>query len=389
MQSRVACGALVCVASFVLAGCGATAARSTNSGQPTSAGLQKYSLTLTPQANTPLGIPREIHFTSQQQGWAISGGSPSTVGYVAYSDNGGSSWLKYAFPGVTFTVINSTNVQSATAIGSKNQSLFIATTVNGGKSWEITLDPHPPFDAPYLKKAYPFDNGWLVLSSSGRLWHYNGKGWQAIATPKHAIIKKWAVHSSIIYAVLGQDRLTSTSDSGKTWHTLVDTHGSQTITAFATLGSNEWVLEQRVQSNQTINTLLFSSNQGKTFSQIYIATLSSTLSWNQIKMVSSSDGWAVGGSCGDIIGNCATTLYRTTNGGRTWKPVSLPSVDYHYPNPNVPPAHLTGFKPTGFFTSTNTMISFGYLPPNVTSPTIFSTSDGGQQWIPERSGKQQ
>ena len=384
MQSRLAYGVFACVTSFVLAGCGATDARSTNSGQPTSAGLKKYSLTLIPQANTPLGIPREIHFTSQKQGWAISGGSPSTVGYVAYSDNGGRSWLKYGFPGVTFTVINSTNAQSATAIGSKDQSLFIATTVNGGKSWEITLDPHPPFDAPYLKKAHAFDNGWLVLSSSGRLWQYKGKRWQATPTPKHAIVKTWAVHSSIIYAVLGQDRLASTSDSGKTWHTLVDTHGSQRITAFTTLGSNEWILEQRAQSNQTTNRLLFSSNQGKTFSRIYIGTLPSTVAWNRIDMVNISDGWAIGGSCSVIVGNCATTLYRTTNGASTWKRISLPSVDYHYPNPNVPPAHLTGFRPTGFFTSTNTMISFGYLPPNVTSPTIFSTSDGGQQWIPTR-----
>lgn len=384
MQNRLAYGVFACVASFVLAGCGATAARSSNSGQPTSAGLQKYSLTLIPQANTPLGIPREIHFTSQKQGWAISGGSPSTVGYIAYSDNSGSSWIKYGFPGVTFTVINSSNSQSATAIGSKNQSLFIATTANGGKSWEITLDPHPPFGAPYLKNAYPFNNGWLVLSSSGRLRQYNGKRWQVTPTPKHATVKTWAVHSSIIYAVLGQDRLASTSDSGKTWHTLVDTHGSQTITAFTTQGTNEWVLEQRAQSNQMTNILLFSSNQGKTFTQIYTATLPSTLAWNRIDMVNISDGWAVGGSCSDVIGNCATTLYRTTNGGRTWKQISLPSTGYHYPNPNVPPVQLSGFRPTGFFTSTNTMISFGYLPPNVTSPTIFSTSDGGQQWIPTR-----
>jgi photosystem II stability/assembly factor-like uncharacterized protein len=384
MQSRVGCGVFACVASFVLAGCGATAALSTNSGQPTSAGLQKYSLTLTPRANTPLGIPREIHFTSQKQGWAISGGPPSTVGYIAYSNNSGSSWLKYGFPGVTFTVINSSNSQSATAIGSKNQSLFIATTVNGGKSWEITLDPHPPFDATYLKKAYPFDNGWLVLSSSGRLWHYNGKRWQTIPTPKQAIVKTWVVHSPTVYAVLGQDRLASTNDRGKTWHTLVDTHGSQTITAFTTQGTNEWVLEQRAKSNQTTNTLLFSSNQGNTFSQIYTGTLPSTLAWNRIDMVNQTDGWAAGGSCSDVIGNCANTLYRTTNGARTWKRISLPSVDYHYPNPNVPPAHLTGFRPTGFFTSTNTMISVGYLPPNVASPTIFSTSDGGQQWIPTR-----
>ena len=169
----------------------------------------------------------------------------------------------------------------------------------------------------------------------------------------------------------------------------MDTHGSQTITAFTTHGTNEWVLEQAAQSNQTTNTLLFSSNQGKTFTQIYTATLPSTLAWNRVDMVNVSDGWAVGGSCSDVIGNCATTLYRTTNGGRTWKRVSLPSVDYHYPNPKVSPVQLTGFQSSGFFTSTNTMISFGYLPPNVTSPTIFSTSDGGQQWIPERSGKQQ
>ena len=384
MQSRLAYGVFACVASFVLAGCGAKANQSKISVQPTSAGLEKYSLTLNPQGTPPPGIPRAIHFTSQQQGWAISGGSPSTVGYIGYSDNSGRSWLMYAFPGVTFSILDSSNGQSVTAIGSKKQSLFMATTLNGGKSWEITLDPRPPFAAPYLKKAFPFDNGWLILSSSGRLWLYNGNGWQAIATPKRAIVKTWAVHSSIIYAVLGQDRLASTSNSGKTWHTLVDTHGSQRIKAFTTQGTNEWVLEQRAQSNQTTNTLLFSSNSGKTFSQLNTTVLPSTFVWNRIDMVNQTDGWATGGSCSDVIGNCATTLYRTTNGARTWKRISLPSVDYHYPNPNVPPAHLTGFRPTGFFTSTNTMISFGYLPPNVTSPTLFSTSDGGLKWIPTR-----
>ena len=77
MQSRLAYRVFACVASFVLAGCGAKANQSKISGQPTSAGLEKYSLTLNPQANTRLGIPREIHFTSQKQGWAISGGPPS------------------------------------------------------------------------------------------------------------------------------------------------------------------------------------------------------------------------------------------------------------------------------------------------------------------------
>ena len=384
MQSRLAYGVFACVASFVLAGCGAKANQSKISVQPTSAGLEKYSLTLNPQGTPPPGIPRAIHFTSQKQGWAISGGSPSTVGYIGSSDNSGRSWLMYAFPGVTFSILNSSNGKSVTAIGSKKQSLFMASTVNGGKSWEITLDPRPPFAAPYLKKAFPYDNGWLILSSSGRLWLYNGNGWQAIATPKRAIVKTWAVHSSIIYAVLGQDRLASTSNSGKTWHTLVDTHGSQRIKAFTTQGTNEWVLEQRAQSNQTTNTLLFSSNSGKTFSQLNTTVLPSTFVWNRIDMVNQTDGWATGGSCSDVIGNCANTLYRTTNGGRTWQQISLPSVRYRYPNKNLPPALLTGFRPAAFFSSATAMISMGYLPPNVATPTLFSTSDGGQKWIPTR-----
>ena len=384
MQSRLAYRVFACVASFVLAGCGVKANQSKISGQPTSAGLEKYSLTLIPQGTPPPGIPRAIHFTSQKQGWAISGGSPSTVGYIGSSDNSGRSWLMYAFPGVTFSILNSSNGKSVTAIGSKKQSLFMASTVNGGKSWEITLDPHPPFAAPYLKKAFPYDNGWLILSSSGRLWLYNGNGWQAIATPKRAIVKTWAVHSSIIYAVLGQDRLASTSNSGKTWHTLVDTHGSQRITAFTTQGSNMWVLVQRAQSNQTTNTLLFSSNSGKTFSQLNTTVLPSTFVWNRIDMVNQTDGWATGGSCNDVTGNCATTLYRTISGGRTWQRISLPPVRYRYPNPHLPPAHLTGFRPVAFFSSAAAMISMGYLPPNGASPTLFSTSDGGKKWIPIR-----
>ncbi|NNN19426.1 MAG: hypothetical protein HKL84_06175 [Acidimicrobiaceae bacterium] len=371
---------LIGVMPLVLSGCGVKAGHLSSSSHTTLAATHNDSLKIAPEAASTLGIPRAYDFISQEQGWAIAGGLPGAVGYIAYSNNGGRSWLEYGFPGVTFVVINTSTSLELKAVGSRNNSLVVVSTVNGGGTWQITVDPNPPIHVPYLKKAIPFNNGWLILGSSGKLWQFGRNGWTNIPTPQNVPVKKVTVHNSKIYAILSTNRFVSTSDAARTWRLVLNTHNSQMIVSETTQGAKEWVLEQKVEGNKTTNTLLLSVNRGSTFSQIYATSLPSALSWNQIKMVSSSDGWAFGGSCDSVVGDCAKTLYRTSDGGKSWQPVTLPSVSYRYPSPNVRPAQLTGFRPAGFFAPAGAMLSIGYLPPELSTPVLFYTPDQGHHW---------
>lgn len=258
--------------------------------------------------------------------------------------------------------------------------LLIAQTTNGGASWQITTDTHPPFHAPYLRAIEPLGHRWVVLSASGGLWQSTGVGWRRIPLPPHQAVQTFLVRNSMIYAIFSAHRLAATADAGQTWHTLLATRGSQTIASIEFLGHDGWVLEQAAHREQITNTLLFTPNQGKTFSRIYTATVPNARALITIEMATLADGWAFAGACNDIPGACATLLYRTSNGGHTWQRVSLPSLRYHYPNPQVPSTPLIGFRPSGFIGPAQGFITLGFLPPGATNPVVFYTQDGGMHW---------
>lgn len=70
---------------------------------------------------------------------------------------------------------------------------------------------------------------------------------------------------------------------------------------------------------------------------------------DQLYMVTDKIGWATAGQIesSTFPYMACRTLMRTTNGGRTWSDIALPSIPVHYKNPQLPPIHLTGFHVAG------------------------------------------
>lgn len=221
--------------------------------------------------------------------------------------------------------------------------------------------------------------GWLLLGNQLYWTSDGGNRWREITPPDHPGATLAAVDfidRSRGWAILtystGLDPvylLEKTADSGRTWQSdRLSLFVSGDPAAFAKDVFMQWrdshtgwlVIKQATGVNFSLGTLFRTQDGGRTWRRLALPI------GEPVSFVTSSVGWVAGGAAGD-------ELYRTQDGGRTWQEQS------------VLPASLRADQRWTYLTPTFSDVRHGLLPVTVTSGGLtqvdfYRTEDGGQSW---------
>jgi photosystem II stability/assembly factor-like uncharacterized protein len=219
--------------------------------------------------------------------------------------------------------------------------------------------------------------GW-ALSDGGLFWTNDaGLHWAREALPNVAAVSDvaflnqrvgWAVSLAAGTASPAVS-VYATHDSGQNWQgttiplpTWTDYGAAQLQTLDSQRG---WLLVRQLTGSNFSEGFLFrTGDAGATWTQIASPT------GGPFRFVSPDDGWAVGTPAGD-------RLYVTHDGGLTWQP-QLPSAPTGYD-----PASLEfRFLPEFSGPTTGVLPVVIRRPDGLLSVSFYTTTDGGQQWLP-------
>ncbi len=228
--------------------------------------------------------------------------------------------------------------------------------------------------------------GWALVGNKLLWTEQNGKDWQD-RTPKlssnQTITSVFFLNSTSGWVLLGTQPTTgtftsfspeSTTDAGKTWTKTAPLQVSPDLLpvlsrlTFLTFfdAKHGWLELQLASSSNFKYGLLFATqNGGATWSELPRPPVV-----DQMDFISPTVGWIAGGPAGD-------SLYRTTDGGKSWQAQTLP----------VPPGTADAKRPQyskpSFSNSNDGILPVTYLGTNddpYSSFAVYTTSNGGNSW---------
>ncbi len=257
---------------------------------------------------------KDISMADKNHGWAIT----SSETKIAVTTNGGINWnvkndlSAYSLWAITF--YDSLNGLAAGWGG------VILKTIDGGTNWELVTKSVTTANAD-LRDVFFIDDstGWICGTDGTRLGGYNGM-----------ILK--------------------TTDEGNSWAKLIINNTEQ-------LNSIYFIDQQIGFAVGRGGTILRTTNGGSSWSPIN----SGTINWNNIDFSNYPTGWIIGG---DPLNNCR--LIKTTNGGGTWNEDT--SISFTKGTPEI---HFTS-KEAGW-------LEIGDLEASVVQQ-LYKTTDGGDTW---------
>lgn len=264
------------------------------------------------------GTLEQVDFIDTKRGWAIN-----DLGEVWQSNDGGSAWNRSA----TFNV-SPGRVLSMQFVDDLHgwilSNISILRTEDGGMNWE-ECDPmtNPQGIEELLSSSYFLNAKYGIVGAGGGaiyFTHDGGKTWAAkrIASVETQISNVFLVDERTGWAGGFPGDLYRTDDGCRTWRqqSLLTTIVEPVIDSIYFLDKNEgWLVGVENESEKensgefTIHTL----DSGNEWQQL--STPSPEHYYHFIYFSDRSNGWALARDYSVY----STTVYRTTDGGRTWQ----------------------------------------------------------------------
>ena len=282
---------------------------------------------------------------------------------VIRTSDGGNTWIEDLLPGtasISFTDIEFIN--SSTGFISGNPAYFAYTT-NSGVTW--TESPFPDSstgiydletEGSNVYALGPFNN-YYFTSDLGINWSaVNFNDATNIHQPVPLYVYAFDINGNDAIVVGANGKVNLSNDNGSSWRNKnysVGNNEAMFPSVYALPGTNN------VWSGGSNGSILASTNNGDSW---YKYQTSAAFNFYDIEMLNSSTGYAVGGFFVAGVGYC----YKTTNGGISWSPLTLPVT-------NVPVNGLT-------FVDQNTGWIFGGYALSTNPGLMYKTTNGGVTW---------
>ena len=319
---------------------------------------------VSPNGLTLNGIGASGYFLTANSGWLLTSLANNDIGTLFRTSDGGRTWTAYDVPfsngQVQFLSANTGFVMTSLGAGMSKEAVAIYQTTNGGVTWtrKYINDPNAPGAGTTLplggqKSGMAFRDiwrGWIGgnYPSAGYVYLFvtnnSGSTWKQVLLPLPAgysnafVSIKAPIYFGAFNAILpvslinGTDSdlyIYVTNDAGYKWVTTgFVRNGELPYTDFVTL-NNGFVWDWSGKFHVT-------RNAGVTWSEI-TPNVDFTLHLRQIDFVSTTTGWAL-----EIYDNGSSSLYQTTDAGRTW---NLLTVSQASPTPGPSPTPTATVTP--------------------------------------------
>lgn len=225
--------------------------------------------------------------------------SVGTLGKILVSDDDGKNW-KIVKSGVLtdFYHIQFTDSKTGYILGGYNT---ILKTEDGGDSWFPLVPPSNSY--PYVSNFYfPSSNTGYAFGGDGVYKTTDGgRSWQKNYSTYNVLNSGWFLDENNGFICGTSQTLIHTTDGGKTWEDItVASLGFNTA-----LSSVVFVNNKTGYISSTVGDVLQTTDGGKTWARI--STVSTSGWGNRLNFINETTGYIVGGS-----------MSKTTDGGKTW-----------------------------------------------------------------------
>jgi photosystem II stability/assembly factor-like uncharacterized protein len=357
-------------------------------------------LNVTPQGMTLNGIGASGYFLTANYGWLLTNLANKDLGTLYRTADGGHTWTAFDVPfsggQMQFLSTNTGFVMISLGAGMSKQAVAIYQTSNGGAAWtrRYVNDPTVTGSGSTLplsgqKSGMTFRDIWLGwvggnYPSTGYTYLYitenSGSTWRQVQLPLPSgyssafVSMKSPIFFGPFNAILPVSMVNSTTDSALYFYVTND-------------AGYKWVTTGLVRGGELAYTDFITLNDGFVCdrSGVFHVTHNAGVDWTtvtpnrsfpdlrSIDFVSNTTGWAV-----EIHADGSTSLYRTSDGARTWnlltssQPPVTPGPTFTPTATLVPPATFT---PVATFTPTATLVPSA-TPVVSLTPTILPTPGG-------------
>ena len=204
----------------------------------------------------------------------------------------------------------------------------VKVTRNKGLTW-YQLNPTPESESAFGKVGYTYTkpyfisptDGWLRSSTGTWQTRDGGNTWKRIF-PSGSGIPRFA-DASHGWANVARNESSRqsyvTDDGGISWRPCgSERNGESWVTDVAYFVSPKlgWVITRRTIENRVLYGVARTMDLGCTWEQLWTSTEDPDETYSDIYFLNQDEGWLAGKANG--------SLYRTTDGGKTWEAMSLP-----------------------------------------------------------------
>jgi photosystem II stability/assembly factor-like uncharacterized protein len=354
---------------------------------------------VTPQGLKLNGIGASGYFLTSTSGWLLTSLANKNLGTLFRTTDGGRTWTSYDVPfsngQLQFLSANTGFVMTSLGAGMSKEAVAIYQSTNGGVTWtrKYINDPTATGAANTLplggqKTGISFRDiwrGWVGgnYPSSGYTYLYvtdnSGTTWNQVLLPLPAnysnafVSMKAPIFFGAFNAILPVSLVDGTNsalyfyvtnDAGYKWVTTgFVNNGELAYTDFINL--NDGVVVDRA------GIVHVTRNAGVSWTNV-TPNVDLTLNLRGIDFINTLVGWAV-----EITADGSTSLYKTVDGGKNWKPISS-SLSTAIPGPSSTPTATV--IPAATFTPTSTMVAGTPSTPTATlvpSQTPIPPTPGG------------
>ncbi len=300
------------------------------------------------------GYLQRAKWFGNQNAWAVGFGNRSGQGNISQTHNGGRTWVHWDLGGAQWQYLFASSARNLWVWGDQGSlGTSVAHTVNGGHTWTVWRLRGGPFNLynvrnvlfPAVGRPYfcvLLQNGGLLLSKDLSHWRSPWPHTQKVtAMAPGSSDEAWIA----LTLPTGEVQIKRGDIVGASWRWKTVWHGSSVhIQGFDWLSSRiGWFMGNTTDPSRT-ELIQLTTDGGSRWRTISTRPVGQHTIY-ELRMQTERTGWAAAGEIQSTnfpyFGY--QSLLHTTNGGRTWRSVPLPSIAVHYKNPNVPPARLAGF----------------------------------------------
>jgi photosystem II stability/assembly factor-like uncharacterized protein len=339
-----------------------------------------------------------IDFRTTRVGWV--GG----VGTILATTDGGHTWVRQYAGSETIKRFDFVTTAEGWALGTK----ALLHTTDGGRTWRPVGEPGRPLQqvdfvastvgvgiagtALHLEFVTSVV-GWGIAGTTLYRTQDGGRTWQAQSTPLPigGVCFVDQAHGWVVNAQQAPTAILSSADGGRTWHPTTLPPGTGGPTGYANGGG--WAQTLRCARPRVLWDLFdFGGYAGGEGYALYRSADGGhhwrAIAQNQnvvkaapgpaplpgdLDVVDAATAYLSGAceACGNGMGT--TAIGGTTDGGRTWRNLTIPGLPF------------TDFAAISFpTTQSGWMVAQWHIGPGKTRSALLATSDGGRTWVRHR-----